>query len=83
MRGGGGSDYALTLNSRGPVNYPDNGWYKGEQLFRQFNKTGEYIPNSQLAIAAAPQSTMSGVPKDGIVQGYDNLGQQWEPISKS
>jgi hypothetical protein len=83
MRGGGGSDYALTLNSRGPVNYPDNGWYKGEQLFRQFNKTGDYIPNSQLAIAAAPQSTMSGIPKDGIVQGYDNLGQQWEPISKS
>ncbi len=83
MRGGGGSDYALTLNSRGPVNYPDNGWYKGEQLFRQFNKTGEYIPNSQLAIAAAPQSTTSGIPKDGIVQGYDNLGQQWEPISKS
>ncbi len=80
MRGGDGSDFALTLNSRGPTNYPDNGWYNGEQLFRQFTKTGDYIPNSQLPYAAAPISTLSNIPKGGIVTGFDNLGQQWAPI---
>lgn len=80
MKGGNGSDYATTLNSRGPANYPDNGWYKGEQLFRQFSKTGEYIPNSQLPYAAAPISTMSNPNPQNIVTGYDNLGQPWETI---
>ena len=80
MRGGDGSDFALTLNSRGPTNYPDNGWYNGEQLFRQFTKTGDYIPNSQLPYAAAPISTLSNIPKGGIVTGFDNLGQQWAPV---
>ncbi len=80
MKGGDGSDFALTLNSRGPTNYPDNGWYNGEQLFRQFTKTGDYIPNSQLPYAAAPISTLSNIPKGGIVTGFDNLGQQWAPV---
>jgi hypothetical protein len=53
--GSNGSDFALTLNSRGPVNAPDNYWgVDGEKWFRQFNKTGQYIPNSQLAYAATP-----------------------------
>ncbi len=80
MKGGDGSDFALTLNSRGPTNYPDNGWYNGEQLFRQFTKTGDYIPNSQLPYAAAPISTLNNIPKGGIVTGFDNLGQQWAPV---
>ena len=46
---GGGSDWKSTVYSRGPVNYPNNGFYDGKQLFDQFNKTGEYIPNSQLS----------------------------------
>lgn len=80
MRGGDGSDFALTLNSRGPVNYPDNGWFNGKQLFHTFTKTGDYIPNSQLPYAAAPISTLSNPNPQNIITGYDNLGQQWEPV---
>ena len=51
---GGVSDFATTHNSRGPINYPDN---LSAQRFRFFNKTGTFIPNSQLQYAAAPIST--------------------------
>ena len=51
---GVGSDFATTLASRGPSNYPDA---KSADLFRIFNKTSEFIPNSMLKYAAAPQST--------------------------
>jgi len=51
---GVGSDFATTLASRGPCNYPDG---KSADLFRIFNKTSEFIPNSQLKYAAAPIST--------------------------
>jgi hypothetical protein len=51
---GGGSDFATTLDSRGPANYPDG---KSADLFRIFNKTSEFIPNSMLKYAAAPVST--------------------------
>ena len=51
---GVGSDFATTLASRGPANYPDG---KSADLFRIFNKTSEFIPNSMLKYAAAPQST--------------------------
>ena len=51
---GVGSDFATTLASRGPANYPDG---KSADLFRIFNKTSEFIPNSQLKYAAAPVST--------------------------
>ena len=51
---GVGSDFATTLASRGPANYPDA---KSADLFRIFNKTSEFIPNSQLKYAAAPVST--------------------------
>jgi hypothetical protein len=51
---GVGSDFALTLASRGPANYPDG---KSADLFRFFNKTSEFIPNSELKYAAAPIST--------------------------
>jgi hypothetical protein len=44
----GGSDWGSTVYSRGPGGDPDNGWYNGETLFRQFNKTSDYKPNSQL-----------------------------------
>lgn len=81
MKGGDGSDFALTLNSRGPANYPDNGWFNGKQLFHTFTKTGEYIPNSRLPYAAAPISTLSNPNPNNIITGYDNLGQSWAPIS--
>ena len=51
---GGVSDFATTHNSRGPINYPDT---LSAQRFRYFNKTGTFIPNSQLQYAAAPIST--------------------------
>ncbi len=81
MRGGDGSDFALTLNSRGPANYPDNGWFNGKQLFHTFTKTGEYIPNSRLPYAAAPISTLSNPNPNNIITGYDNLGQSWATVS--
>ena len=52
--GGVGSDFALTLASRGPANYPDG---PSADRFRFFNKSAEYIPNSMLKWAAAPIST--------------------------
>ena len=71
--GGNGSDFALTLASRGPANAPDKFWgVDGETWFRQFNKTGQYIPNSRLAEAATPQ-LLSG-PNNNIVMGYDDMG---------
>jgi len=55
VKGGGGSDWISSVNSRGNSAAPDNYWgYPGELWFRQFNKSAEYIPNSQLAYAAAP-----------------------------
>ena len=51
---GGVSDFATTLSSRGPINYPDQ---PSADRFRYFNKTGSFIPNSQLQYAAAPIST--------------------------
>ena len=72
-KGGNGSDFALTLASRGPANAPDKFWgVDGETWFRQFNKTGQYIPNSRLAEAATPQ-LLSG-PNNNIVMGYDDMG---------
>jgi hypothetical protein len=68
--GSNGSDFALTLNSRGPVNAPDNYWgVPGEEWFRQFNKTGDYIPNSKLPYAATP--LLAGTNESGVVSGYD------------
>jgi hypothetical protein len=71
MKGGDGSDYAATQGSRGPANAPDSFWgVPGEQWFRQFNKTGDYIPNSKLAIAATPELVGKG---SNEVSGYDEM----------
>ena len=68
--GSNGSDFALTLNSRGPVNAPDDYWeVPGEKWFRQFNKTGDYIPNSKLPYAATP--LLAGTNESCVVSGYD------------
>ena len=75
LKGGMGSDFISTLNSRGPANYPDS----GEKMFRVFNKTGQYIPNSQLAYAAAPKLT--GGPKVGNVTGFSSFEDSWAPES--
>jgi hypothetical protein len=57
LNGGASSAWRATAYSRGPVNYPNNGWYDGKQQFNQFTKTGEYIKNTDLPYAAAPIST--------------------------
>jgi hypothetical protein len=68
--GSNGSDFASTLNSRGPANAPDNPWgVPGLVHFRQFNKTGDYIPNSQLQFAATP--LLAGKGNSNTVTGYD------------
>jgi hypothetical protein len=70
IKGGDGSDFASTLNSRGPFGAPDNYWdVDGLTWFRQFNKTGQYIPNSQLANAATP--LLAGNGQSNVVSGYD------------
>jgi hypothetical protein len=68
-KGGNGSAWVTSLNSRGPWNAPDDQWgVPGELWFRQFNKTGDYIPNSRLAVAATPE--LAGV-SHPTVSGYD------------
>jgi len=77
--GSTGSDFALTLNSRGPVNAPDDFWgVPGEQWFRQFTKTGDYIPNSQLAYSATPLS--AGIGNSPEVTAYDSLGTDYGSV---
>ncbi len=49
MRGGGGSDWLNTVNSRGNVDGPDGHWgVNGQKWSSQFEKSGEYISNSEL-----------------------------------
>ena len=48
---GGGSDFLMVHNSRGPVNYPTT----SPDKFKEFTKTGKYITNQQLV--AAPLSS--------------------------
>jgi len=78
-KGGNGSDFVSTLNSRGPSNAPDMYWgIDGEKWFRQFNKTANYIPNSQLAKAATPK-LLEG-PKNDAVIGYNAFSDAFAPI---
>jgi hypothetical protein len=80
QKGGDGSDFALTLASRGACNAPDAFWgVDGETWFRQFNKSGDYIPNSQLAHAAAPLLTSD--PKNSTVVGFDEMGNDYGRVN--
>jgi len=66
--GGASSDWRSTNYSRGPVNYPRNGWFNGQQMFKQFSKTAQYIPNDKLAHSVAPKST-------GIIKDHSPVGR--------
>ena len=78
-KGGDGSDWSLTANSRGPSNAPDNYFgVSGEKWFRQFNKTGDYIPNSKLAEAATPGLIGE---KNTKVMGFDRDASKFENVS--
>ena len=80
MKGGDGSDWAVSQGARGPENSPDSYWgVPGETWFRQFNKTGDYIPNSGLKYAATPE--LAGLNDvNEVVDGYDPLGSPYELI---
>ena len=74
--GSTGSDWATSQGSRGPSNAPDDYWgVPGEEWFRQFNKTGDYIPNSQLPYAATPE--LAGEGHSAVVSGYDAMGMNY------
>ena len=76
LKGGDGSDWAVSQGSRGPVNAPDDYWgVPGEQWFRQFNKTGDYIPNSKLPVSATP--LLAGKGDSNVVSGYDEFGRDY------
>lgn len=79
---GVGSDFATTLASRGPCNYPDA---KSADLFRIFNKTSEFIPNSMLKYAAAPISTGYSPDPNPFPRAYndDFIGGKKKPAKKS
>ena len=66
--GGAGSAWRSSVYSRGPVNYPNNGWENGKTEFNQFSQTGTYIKNSDLPYAVAPMST-GAVNNNSPVQG--------------
>jgi len=66
---GGVSDFATTLSSRGPINYPDA---LSAQRFRYFNKTGTFIPNTMLQYAAAPISTGYEVDPNPYPMAYND-----------
>ncbi len=80
MKGGNGSDWAVSQGSRGPENSPDSYWgVPGETWFRQFNKTGEYIPNSDLKYSATPElAGMNDI--NQTVDGYDPIGTSYGQI---
>jgi hypothetical protein len=80
QKGGDGSDFASTLASRGACNAPDDFWgVDGKTWFSQFNKSGNYIPNSQLAYAAAPLLTSD--PKNSTVVGFDEMGNDYGRVN--
>ncbi len=70
--GGASSDWRGSNYSRGPSNYPVNGWDNGHKMFRQFTKKADYIPNNKLAHSAAPLST--GVVKQKSPVGLSTSG---------
>ena len=79
---GGVSDFATTLSSRGPINYPDQ---PSADRFRYFNKTGTFIPNSQLQYAAAPISTGYEADPNPYPLAYNDYigGTKKKPVKKS
>ena len=81
-KGGAGSDFATTLSSRGPSNYPDQ---PTADRFRYFNKTGTFIPNSQLQFAAAPILTGYSPDQNPYPMAYNDYigGAKKKPVKKS
>jgi hypothetical protein len=83
MRGGGGSDWLNTVNSRGNVAGPNDHWgVGGAKWSNQFEKSGEYISMSELrrggyqlqeSAAQAPK-VPNGLYADASVRGQFGSG---------
>jgi hypothetical protein len=81
MRGGGGSDWLNTVNSRGNVAGPDDHWnVPGDKWSSQFEKSGEYIPMSELRKGSYD---LQKKPITKIPSGFDNNALGYEVISSS
>ena len=72
VQSGGGSDWLSTHNSRGPSSYPNQ---PSKKNFGKFADMSQYIPNTDLACAAAPMSSgcIPG-PKAGGYQNFAAVG---------
>ncbi len=75
MRGGGGSDWLSTVNSRGNVAGTNNHWgVSGAKWFNQFEKSGDYISMSELRRGGYQlQESASHAPK--VPTGFDSNAQ--------
>ncbi len=77
-RGGGGSDWLNTVNSRGNVNGPDDHWGVSSAMWNsQFEKSGENIPMSELRKGGY---ALQSQPKIEIPTGFDSNAQSHEVI---
>jgi hypothetical protein len=68
---GGGSAWAMSQYSRGPVNYPN----QNIADFRAFTKTGEYIPNT----AFYPTPWFKPTPLDNVKTLYEQSPYMGDP----
>ena len=81
IRGGGGSDWLNTVNSRGNVAGPNDHWgVPGGKWFDQFEKSGDYIPMSTLRQGSDALRTQ---PKVGVPGGLFKDSLKYESVSKS
>lgn len=78
MRGGGGSDWLSTVNSRGNVAGLNDHWgVNGAKWFDQFEKSGDYISISELRKGGYElQKSASQAPK--VPTGNDLYAQQYQ-----
>ena len=81
MRGGGGSDWMSTVQSRGNVAAPDKYWgLDGKTWFGQFENSADYISNSDLR-RGGPE--LQGQPRIAIPGGFDLNAQSHQIIDPS
>ncbi len=77
-RGGGGSDWLSTVNSRGNVSGPDDHWGVSSAKWNsQFEKSGENIPMSELRKGGYE---LQSQPRIKIPTGFDSNAQTHEII---
>jgi hypothetical protein len=81
MRGGGGSDWMSTVQSRGSAAAPDKYWgIDGQKWFGQFENPADYISNSDLRMGS-PQ--LSAQPRIAIPGGFDGNAQMHQIIDST